>query len=345
MRVQIPGAPPRAVAGAAPPPPPPPRSESGIVRADKLAGDIGYLEVSGFPPLQPFKASLDKAMAGFKDTKALIIDVRRNGGGSPDAVSYLVSHFIDPAKRVHINSFINRTANTKDFTTQDFFSSPTPVSYLGKPIYVLTAKRTFSGGEEFAYDMQALKLGTLVGEVTGGGANPGGLSPVGSGLAIFLPGGRAKNPITGTNWEGTGVKPDIATPPADALKVALERLGQKPTSGDIAVLSVAKLFEPRSTITPGAEAATRRMLDELARGEPDYTKMGDALATATRQQLANIQTRLANLGALESLTFRSVAQNGGDVFDAKFANGAITWTINLDASGKVTGALMGPPPQ
>ena len=86
-----------------------------------------------------------------------------------------------------------------------------------KPVYLLTGPGTFSGGEEFSYDMQVLKLATLYGETTGGGDNPGDTRPVGSGLTIFVPTGRAENPVTKTNWEGTGVKPDVATSAAEAF--------------------------------------------------------------------------------------------------------------------------------
>ena len=111
-----------------------------------------------------------------------------------------------------------------EFTKSTQMSVKTLVSYLGKPLYVLTSARTFSGGEEFAYDMQSLKLATLVGETSGGGANGGGRVPIGSGMSLFVVRTRQINPVTGTNWEGVGVKPEIVTVAADALRVALEKL-------------------------------------------------------------------------------------------------------------------------
>jgi C-terminal processing protease CtpA/Prc len=87
-------------------------------------------------------------------------------------------------------------------------------------VYVLTSGETFSGGEEFSYDLQNLKRAKLVGETTGGGANPGGPARVAEHFALFVPSGRAISPITKTNWEGVGVKPDVATPAAQALDVA-----------------------------------------------------------------------------------------------------------------------------
>jgi hypothetical protein len=157
--------------------------------------------------------------------------------------------------------------------------------YLGKPVYVLTSVQTFSGGEEFAYDMQSFKLGTLVGEVTGGGANPGGVVPIGSSFGLFVPNGRPINPVTKTNWEGVGVIPAIRTTREDALQAAMEKLGQEVSAKDIDALSVTSLFAPRSTPLPGTEAMLRKMLGMLVAGAPDYDMLSPGLADATRQQL------------------------------------------------------------
>jgi len=339
LRVRAPGP---AGPASGPPPPPPPKSEGGVVRADRLPGNIGYIEVSGFPPIGAFRPAVDKAMASIGDTKALIIDNRRNGGGSPESVAYLVSFFLDPAKPMKINDFINRTPNTKDFTTRAQMSVSTPTSYRGKPVYVLTSARTFSGGEEFAYDMQAFKLGALVGETTGGGANPGGPSPpLGSGLSIFLPNGRPVNPATGTNWEGVGVIPDIKTPVEDALKIALEKLGEKPASGDIEALSVARLFEPRATATPGLDALARRIIEGDAKGEPAIDIMASGLAQAAQTQRDSLLKLYARLGPLKSLTFQGPAPMGGDTYLGAFTYGSSNVSISQDADGKVAGFFIG----
>lgn len=238
LRITAPGAP------AAAPRPAPPRAEGGIARADILDGNVGYLEVVRFPPPDTFKPAVDRAMAALQKTRALIVDVRRNGGGSPLTVSYLVSYFLVSGERVHINTFINRNPGTETFRSQDFWSEVTPFSYAGKPVFVLTSTGTFSGGEEFAYDMQVMRLAKVVGETTGGGANPGGNFPLAAGLTMFVPGGRARNPITGTNWEGVGVVPDVAVPAGNALKVALEQLGVSPVGVEIDNLSRSRVFEP-----------------------------------------------------------------------------------------------------
>jgi catechol 2,3-dioxygenase-like lactoylglutathione lyase family enzyme len=225
----------------------PPRSEAGIVRADRLADNVGYLEIIGFPPLAAFQAPVDRAMAALRDTRALIIDARRHGGGTPVSETYLASYFVEAGRRVAVNKFITRNAGTETFRIEEFFTSPTPFSYAGKPVIVLTSGSTFSGGEAIAYDLRALGLARVVGETTAGGAHPGGMMPVGAGFAMFLPSGRGENPTTRTNWQNVGVIPDVPTPAADALKVALQELGVSPQGADVDALSEARLFEPRAT--------------------------------------------------------------------------------------------------
>jgi len=175
----------------------------------RLGGNIGYIHLARFVPPDTFNPAADDAMSSLSDTDALIIDMRDNGGGHPASVAYLVSFFLDPAKRVHINNLIWRNSGTSTFRTEEFWSSPTPVSYLGKPVYVLIGTKTYSAGEEFAYDLQMLKRVTVVGENSRGGANPGGLNELGYGLFVVVPTGRAENPITRDNWGGVGVQPDI----------------------------------------------------------------------------------------------------------------------------------------
>ena len=243
---------------------------------------------------------------------------------------------------VHINTFINRNPGTETFRSTDFFSETTPFSYPGKPVYVLTSVRTFSGGEEFAYDMQVMKLAELVGETTGGGANPGGTVPLAAGLAMFIPGGRAMNPTTKTNWEGVGVVPDVAVSSENALKVALERLGVSRAAVDIDAVSQSRVFAPRTTPQPGGEATVRRVSEELARGEPNYDLLTPQMADVTRQQLPALKQRISSLGPVQSVTFVEVGPNGGDVYEVRYANGGLRWIISLTSDGKLANAGLQP---
>jgi hypothetical protein len=333
LRVNAPGAPAGQPAAA------PPRAEGGVTRADILDGNVGYIEVIGFP--NGANDPVDRAMAALQKTRALIVDVRRNGGGSPDAVSYLVSYFVRSAKPVHINTFINRNPGTETFRSTDFFSRTTPFSYAGKPVYVLTSVRTFSGGEEFAYDMQVMDLAEIVGETTGGGANPGGTAQLAAGLTMFIPGGRARNPITGTNWEGVGVIPDVAVSSENALKVALEHLGVSRAGVEIDTVSQSRVFEPRTTRQPGGEATLRRVSEELARGEPNYDLFSPQMAEVTKPQLTALKERFSSLGPVESVTFVEVAPSG-DVYEVRYANGGLRWTISLTSDGKLANASLQP---
>jgi hypothetical protein len=283
-------------------------------------------------------------MLALKGSRALIIDDRRNGGGSPDAVDYLVSFLIPPNRPMEINDIIAREPKTNNFKRQKFSSQPTPVSYAKIPVYVLTSKNTFSGGEEFAYDVQTHKLGKIVGEVTGGGANPTGPVELGHGLIASIPWGRAENPITETNWEGRGVQPDVLVSAQDALKVALQKLGQKPAT-EIAAVSVKQVFAPRSTPLPGSEAAARRFIAGIVSGNPDYASMTPEFANFNREHLPMLrQTFLMPLGELRSIRFEDVGMMGGDEYRASFANGAIIVAITLNSDGKVEGAMMRPAP-
>ncbi len=189
----------------------------GFEKVQRLEGNIGYLELRGFQPPGAAADTAAAAMNFLANTDALIIDLRNNGGGSGEMVALLVGYFLD--KRTHVNSFYWRPT---DKTTESW----TPENIAGKrygekrEVYVLTSRRTFSAAEEFAYDLQNLKRATIVGETTGGGAHPVQFRRLGEGFAISLPAGRAINPITKTNWEGVGVKPEIPVAAEQALKAA-----------------------------------------------------------------------------------------------------------------------------
>jgi hypothetical protein len=188
----------------------------GIQKVELLPGNVGYLEVRGFGPTEFVSDAFDAAMNLLSGSEALILDLRRNGGGEPNSVAFLMSHFFAIGDDRHLNDIYTRPEDS----TRQYWTDPSVATRYNKPVYVLTSARTFSGGEECAYDFQTQKRATLVGETTGGGANPGDSFALDKGFAVFIPTGRAINPITHTNWEHVGVKPDVAVPAADALKTA-----------------------------------------------------------------------------------------------------------------------------
>ena len=191
---------------------------AGFSAAAKLEGKIGYLDLRGFAPPQAGAPIADHYMALLGTSDAIIIDLRKNGGGSPGMVQYLCSYFFD--KTIHLNSLYwregDRTGGVLTLAKNGGEKMP------DVPLFVLTSNRTFSGAEEFSYNMQTQKRATLVGETTGGGANPGGGMPINDKLMVFIPTGKAINPVTKTNWEGVGVVPEVQVPAAEALDKAKE---------------------------------------------------------------------------------------------------------------------------
>jgi C-terminal processing protease CtpA/Prc len=188
----------------------------GVAKVERLSGNIGYLDLRGFFPAEFGAETAVAAMNVLANTNALIVDVRQNGGGDPAMIALISSYlFTQPT---HLNSLYWRQGDrTQQFWTMPYVPGP---RYGDKPVYVLTSGDTFSGAEEFAYNLKNLKRATLIGEVTRGGAHPVDRYAINEHVAATIPVGRAINPITQTNWEGTGVLPDIEVPRDDALKVA-----------------------------------------------------------------------------------------------------------------------------
>ncbi|MGN6376989.1 MAG: S41 family peptidase [Sphingomonas sp.] len=222
------------------------RVNYGIRKIEVLDGNIGYLKIDGFPPAEMAGRTFAAAMAVLKHADAMIIDLRENGGGDPQMVALAMSYLVPP--RTLINTFHQRDKAVNDqiwslpYVPGDRWSTD-------KPVYVLASKQTASGGEEMAYDVQQLKRGTVVGEATWGGANPGAVEPIDDHFVIFVPFGMAVNPVSGTNWEGSGVQPDVPTPASEALRtartLALKTLLAKATGERRDELQ--KLLEPQAT--------------------------------------------------------------------------------------------------
>ena len=189
----------------------------GFSKVERLPGNIGYLEFLNFMDEELGADTVAAAMNFVNGTDALIIDMRNNGGGNPAMVALVCSYLFGP-EPVHLNDLYWREGNrTDEFWTKKEIAGK---RYLNKDVYVLTSKRTFSGAEEFTYNLKNLKRATIIGETTGGGAHPGGGFRITENFGMFVPTGRAISPITKTNWEGTGVTPDVAVPADQALLTA-----------------------------------------------------------------------------------------------------------------------------
>jgi retinol-binding protein 3 len=193
------------------------RINYGFEKVERMSGNIGYIDLRGFTDPEKGAETVAAAMNFVNNTDALIFDLRYNGGGDPAMVALICSYLFGD-KKVHLNDLYFRPEDK----TEEFWTNPNVLGkkYGDKDVYVLTSNRTFSGAEEFSNNLKVLKRATIIGETTGGGANPGGMFRMSENFGVFIPTGRAINPITKTNWEGVGVKPDIDVPADQALKTA-----------------------------------------------------------------------------------------------------------------------------
>jgi len=185
-------------------------------KAERLPPNIGLLKFNGFADPGACGPTATAAMNFLGNVDAIIFDLRDNGGGDPKMIAYISTYLF--AEPTHLNDLYLRKENK---TTEYWTLSDVPGKRLtGKPVFVLTSKRTFSGAEEFSYNLKNLKRATIIGETTGGGAHPVSGHRIDDHFMIGVPFARAVNPITKTNWEGTGVEPDVKVPAGEALDVA-----------------------------------------------------------------------------------------------------------------------------
>jgi len=194
-------------------------------KAELLTPNIGYLKLNAFPNPDVCGPTGTAAMGFLANVDALIFDLRDNGGGDPRMVALISTYLF--GEPTHLNDLYNRKENT---TTQFWTLPYVPGKrFAGKPVFVLTSKRTFSGAEEFTYNLKNLKRATIIGETTGGGAHLGAFHRIDDYFTIGVPFARAVNPISKTNWEGTGVEPDVKVHADQALEVAKKMAAEQIT--------------------------------------------------------------------------------------------------------------------
>ena len=194
------------------------RINCGFEKVEILSGNVGYLKFDMFADPAVCGPTATAAMNFLQHVDALIVDMRDNGGGAPAMVAYVTSYLFE--RPTHLNDLYNRAENT----TRQWWTLPhvSGERLAEQSVYVLTSQRTFSGGEEFTYNLKSLGRATIVGETTGGGAHPVRGVWINEQFTISVPFARAINPITKTNWEGTGVDPDVEVPADEALDKARE---------------------------------------------------------------------------------------------------------------------------
>ena len=199
-----------------------------------LPRNVGYVKFDEFPDPAICRPTVEAAMKKLNHSDAIIFDLRENHGGDPRMVALIASYLFD--RPTHVNDIYDRRENT----TQHFWTkSPVPGNNLAnKRAYVLTSHSTFSGAEEFSYDLKMLKRATLIGETTGGGAHPARTHQIDDHFRIRVPGARPINPISKKDWEGTGVEPDIKVSADNALAAALKQANKNRQKGNQAMQSI-----------------------------------------------------------------------------------------------------------
>jgi len=288
----------------------------GFERVERLEGNVGYLDLRSFPGPRDAQATAVSAMGLLANTDAVIFDLRLNEGGSPGMVQFLSSYLF--AEPTHLNTLYFREGDR----TEEYWTLPdVPGPKLSDvPVFVLTSAKTFSAAEEFSYNLLTQKRATLVGETTRGGANPGGLFPIDERFEMVIPTGRAINPITGTNWEGTGVVPDVAVtadlaleaaltlarPAAEARRAAQQALWSALEAAYVEALRLDEAKEP----VPAARAMTEglasghsaRLIDEREINELGYDLLGQGRASlAIAAFRFNVATSPSSANAHDSL--------------------------------------------
>lgn len=202
------------------------RQNVGFEQVQVLNGNVGLLRMSYFGDPSLGAAKLHAAMAFLADTDALVIDLRGNLGATDPELLELLTRYL-----VRDSAYVVATVHWRD-DRPDAMKTPaslpvTGARYLDRPVVLLTSGSTFSGAEGFAYNLQAMKRAEVVGERTGGGANPGREFRASHHLAVWVPLGITKHPVTGSSWEGTGVLPDREVPAQQALPAALAALYER----------------------------------------------------------------------------------------------------------------------
>lgn len=227
-----------------------PPDKTAVAKSGWLADGVAYIDFHGFPGNEATVADVRKFLDAHRDAETLIIDARRNGGGGLAEMNLLFAEiFAEPTTLVvmdirqaveekHGTPFpdtdplLRKVKGPATIVRREHFAVPAPKQggLRNAKVYLLTSKSTFSAAEHLSLSLKRTRRATLVGEATGGGAHFGGMAPMGTGYAAFIPVGRTFDPDTGKSWEGTGVAPDVAVPADKALDEALRLAGVKATA-------------------------------------------------------------------------------------------------------------------
>lgn len=189
---------------------------AGFRRTEILAGNVGLLDMAFFMRPVEHQDALAAAMKTLQPADALILDMRQNGGGSPDTVALLISYLVTETGRP-LFEIVPRKGTPQKYATAEL---PAELRNGRRPVYVLTSPKSFSGGEGLGFILQDMKRAVVIGEATAGASNPGRGYPINDTFEITVTNGELLTAVSRRNWEGSGVTPDVQVPAADALTVA-----------------------------------------------------------------------------------------------------------------------------
>ncbi|MEM7283031.1 MAG: S41 family peptidase [Pseudomonadota bacterium] len=194
----------------------------GVEKVERLEGNVGLIDLRVFAPIDMAAETVSAAMNVVAHTDALIIDLRNNGGGIGDMANLVASYLFDGGRKPLTGTYDRPSDNL----TQRYTQAYVPGTRFGqdKPVYVLISKNTVSAAEALAYDLQALQRAVIIGEASGGGAHPFEYLPIHPHFILWSVTAESINPITGGNWQGVGVKPDVEVLSNRALEEALKRI-------------------------------------------------------------------------------------------------------------------------
>jgi C-terminal processing protease CtpA/Prc len=200
------------------------RSNFGVQKVEILPGNIGYVNLTWFYRPGEARDAISAAMRMLRNADALIVDLRANGGGSPDTVALVASYFFDTTGLALFDIVHRSGESAQEYRTE---AVALPERNGLRPVCVLTSEHTFSGGEGLAFILQERRRAEVIGETTAGAANPGRPYPLIAGFEVVVPNGMVRGAVSGGNWEGSGVIPDVKTRASEALDAAQGRLRRR----------------------------------------------------------------------------------------------------------------------